>query len=72
MAVKLTLTIEHAEDGSLRATPEIHAKADSHCACEMAFAMTVAKSAMEFAPEFSPFITETVTKKMNGDRKNVH
>lgn len=69
MSVTLIIKIEHAADGSLQAVPEIKAKANDHCACEMAFAMAIAKSAAEFAAEFS---TPKAITTHTGEPHNVH
>ncbi|HCC3328776.1 TPA: hypothetical protein M4731_001391 [Salmonella enterica] len=65
MAVTIVMKVVHTEHG-LELSPEIQAPANGHCACEMMFATTTVKAAMNAINRFNQLVNRS------GENKYVH
>ncbi|MGJ3447249.1 hypothetical protein [Enterobacter sp. PTB] len=65
MSVTIIIKVVHTEHG-LELAPEIQAPASGHCACEMMFATTTVKAAMNAGNKFNQLV------KRSGENDHVH
>lgn len=65
MAVTIVMKVVHTEHG-LELSTEIQAPANGHCACEMMFATTTVKAAMNAINRFNQLVNRS------GENKYVH